>query len=189
MKQTLIQYPKLLVLVLCFLLAYLLYEVGAFHVLVEGLNGYGYVSVFLAGLLFTTAFTTPFAIAMFVELAPNVNPFIAAPIGALGAMLTDLSIFECARLSLHEEFHHFWNVHWIRRIGNYFTNHRLLKSIRIYLLWTIAGFIIASPLPDELGVTLLSSIADVRTRSFIVFSFGFNAIGIWLVLTGVRLFG
>ncbi|MBI3336370.1 hypothetical protein HYZ98_02270 [Candidatus Peregrinibacteria bacterium] len=189
MKHTVLQYVKFIILVLCFLLAYLLYQGGAFHTLIEALNGHGYISVFLAGLLFSSAFTTPFAIGMFVELAPDVSPLFAAPVGGLGAMLVDLSIFEYARFSFHEEFHHFWNLHWIRRIGWHFHHHWFLKNIRIYLLWSVAGLIIASPFPDELGVTLLSSVTDVRTRLFALFCFGFNTIGIFLILMGARAIG
>lgn len=186
MTHTILQFPKLLALAFCFLLAGLLYVEGALHTLAEALNGQGYISIFLAGLLFSTAFTTPFAIGMFVELSPHVNPTIAAPIGAVGAMLADLCIFTWTRLSLHEEFHRLWRLPLPRRIGWYFHNHRLLRTLRPYILWSLAGFIIASPLPDELGVTLLSSVTDVRSRPFALFCFGLNAVGIFLVLVSTR---
>ena len=134
------------------------------------------------GLFLSRSFTTPFAIGIFAELAPQINPYVAAPIGGIGALLADLAIFECARLSLHNEFDRIKATKLLHWIADYFQNHKVLHKIRLYLLWSIAGIVIASPLPDEIGVSLLSSVTEIRPKTFSLICFGFNTIGIFLIL-------
>jgi hypothetical protein len=53
------------------------------------------------------------------------------------------------------------------------------------LLPFVGGLIIASPLPDELGLALLGA-AKMRTRNFILLSFCFNTAGILLIGLAAR---
>ena len=41
---------------------------------------------------------------------------------------------------------------------------------------------IASPLPDEIGVVLFASYKDVTTKTFSIFSYVLNTIGIFVIL-------
>ena len=49
-----------------------------------------------------------------------------------------------------------------------------------WLTWLIGGLIIASPLPDELGISLLG-FSKAKTSLFIVLSFVFNFLGILFI--------
>ncbi len=49
-----------------------------------------------------------------------------------------------------------------------------------WLTFLIGGLIIASPLPDELGLTLLG-FSKAKTSLFLILSFTFNFIGIILI--------
>ena len=175
------QYPKLLLLACSFLAAYLLFHFGYFDILEETLNGHGYISVFLAGLLFSFGFTTPFGIALFVEVAPHINPFIAAPLGGMGAFLTDLCIFELMRFeTFHDEFHRLRQSTVFRSIHHLFHHKSISEGVRLYILWCFAGIIIASPLPDELGISLLG-FSKMRLAAFLPLSYFSNFIGIFLI--------
>ncbi len=176
------KYPKLLTLLACIALAYLLFQWGLFNWLEVVLNGHGYVSVALGGLLFSTGFTTPFAIAIFIAAAPDVHPLIAAPLAGVGALLSDLMLFKYARLTLFDELHRLQRVVWMRRLRHAFHRLTVTEKIRMYALWAMAGFVIASPLPDELGVTLLSGVKAVHTKPFALLCFALNTVGIFLIL-------
>lgn len=181
-----VKYPKLLLLTACFVLAYILSHDGYFAFL-DHINGYGYLSVFLAGLLFSFGFTSPFAIAMFVELAPQVQPVGAAVVAGAGALLMDLTIFEAVRFStLHDELHRLGGTRLLRWMHSLLHHEELSERIRATLLWSLAGFIIASPLPDEIGVTLVSGVTNVEGRSFALLCFLFNALGVFLILLAAR---
>ncbi len=76
------QYPRLCFLGISFIAAYALFHFGMLDWL-QSLGRFGYLSVFIAGLLFSFGFTTPFAIATFVEISSFVHPVPAALIGGL----------------------------------------------------------------------------------------------------------
>lgn len=183
------KYPRLCLLLLSFVFAYSLYHGGALDWL-DRLHGYGYLSIFIGGLLFSFGFTTPFAIAIFVELSPYINPFIAAPVAGLGAVVSDFLIFDLIRFSLfHEEILRLRSSRLVLWLHSLIHHDSLSERMRNVLLWSFAGMIIASPLPDELGVSLVSGISKVRPREFAVLCFGFNTVGALLILLGSRVLG
>jgi len=54
----------------------------------------------------------------------------------------------------------------------------LSHKIRSYLLYALAGIVIASPLPDEVGVTMLAGLTSIKPKIMILLSFLFNCFGI-----------
>ena len=184
------KYPKLFVLGCSFILAYALFQEGAFELLPSLFNAHGYISMFLAGLLFSFGFTTPFAIGIFVELSDTVDPVLGALIAGCGALLSDLTIFEIARFSIRDELRRLAGTGWARwLIHSVFNHERLSQRLRLYLLWSIAGIVIASPLPDEIGVTLLSGVSRLNAKQFALLCYAFNTAGIAVILFGARTLG
>lgn len=182
-----IKYPKLLLFVACIALAYVLYQLGVFDVLETALNGHGYFSVLLGGLLFSTGFTTPFAIAIFIAAAPDVHPLLASMIAGLGALISDMSILRCAKLGFGDELRQLGQQGWMQRMRAVFTRVTLTERIRRYLMWSIAGLIIASPLPDEVGMPLLSGITTINEKKLGILCFVLNTIGIFCIFWIARL--
>lgn len=181
MKQ-LLEYPKFLALLASFVLAYLLFHVGAFDALEQFLDGYGYVSMFLGGLLFSFGFTTPFAIGIFVATADHVHPVPGALIAGIGALLVDLTIFEFIRFEFLDEIRKLKTTALIMRARAWMHHESIPERIREYMFWGFAGLIIASPLPDELGVTMISSITELEEKKFGMFCFVMNTIGVFVIL-------
>jgi hypothetical protein len=182
-------YPKLLAFLLSCLFAYVLFDQGAFDVLATRLNGHGYVSIFLGGLLFSFGFTTPFAVALFAELGDTVNPLLAAPLAGIGALVSDLCILNFVRLSFVDELHRLSATALFQRIRSLVIHPSLFERIRLYLLWSIAGFLIASPFPDELGVTIISGVSTIDSRRFALLCYLLNTTGILIILLTSRAIG
>lgn len=182
-----LQYPKLLGLALSFALAYLLYYLGAFNLFEETLNGYGFLSMVLGGMLFSFGFTAAFGVGMFVAMAHEVHPLIGALLGGIGACVTDFLIFQFIRLSFLDELHRLKASAIFLRLRGWLHRETFPERIREYLLWSIGGLLIASPLPDEIGVTLLSSITEIDARRFSLLCFILNALGIFIILSVARL--
>ncbi len=180
--KTYIQYPKLLLLCCTFILAYVLYQIGLFNALPVYLHGHGYISMFLGGALFSFGFTTPFAIAIFIAMADEVHPGLGALVAGIGAVLSDMCIFEWIRFSFADELHKLRTTAVFRWVGEKLHHESVPERIREYILWTFAGIIIASPLPDEIGVTLLGGMSEIKERTFAFTCFFFNTIGIFLIL-------
>ncbi|MCC7500537.1 hypothetical protein IT396_01900 [Candidatus Nomurabacteria bacterium] len=133
------------------------------------------IASFLAGMFFTSVVTTAPAIAVLGELSLESNLFVVAVFGGLGAVLGDYFIFAFVRDRVSEDIAHLVS-------GRKWARYRALLRRRTFkrVLPFIGGFIIASPLPDELGLALLG-MSHVRTSKFAIISFTFNAIGIFLI--------
>lgn len=187
---TMSQYPKLCLLCGSFILAYVLYHIGALDWFGHALNGHGYASMFLGGMLFSYGFTAPFGIAIFVEMGHEVHPLIGAPLAGIGALLSDLFIFSIVRYSaFHDEIHRIQfsrPILWIRSLLHH---ERVSERMRNYILWAFAGIVIGSPLPDEFGVMLLGSVTELKERQFAMLCFALNTTGILLILLTSRAVG
>ncbi len=131
---------------------------------------------FIAGIFFTSAFTTAPAIVALGQIAQMQSLFLTALLGGLGAVLGDLLIFRFLRDKLGEHLAELIKEKgYGRRIKTLFK----LKLFR-WLTFLVGGFIIASPLPDELGIGLMG-FAKMKTTTFIVISFVFNFLGIVVI--------
>ncbi len=175
------KYPKLAGLVVAIIAAYFLFsdpKVGAF---MSQLGSWGLIGVFIAGLFFTFGFTTPFAIGFFLTLNPE-SIWLAGILGGFGALLGDLIIFKFARFSFMDEFKRLEHTKLIRSVSD-LIDKTFGHKIKVYLLYTFAGIIIASPLPDEAGVIMLAGLTKIKTSVLALISFTFNTIGILIVLS------
>lgn len=173
------KYPKLVILGIMIILAYLLFT--NIYIL-EALRFHqnNYFTIFLAGMLFSFGFTTPFAVGYFITVNPE-NIILAAALGGVGAYLSDLFIFKLIKISFMNEFKKLKHTKPLKKIEALF--HTKLKHIlQIYLLYVFAGFVIASPLPDELGVSMLAGLTHIKIGAFTLVSIFCNTIGIAIML-------
>jgi len=98
-----IQYPKFLLLLLTFLIAYLIFTGRNFLPLHNTLLSFGYVGTFFAGIFFAYGFTAAPATAVLLILSKEQNVFFAGFIAGLGALVGDLLIFKLIRHSFSDE--------------------------------------------------------------------------------------
>ena len=171
------KYPKFLLLFITFLIAYLLFYGKEYAPLHDFIAGLGYSGTLVAGMIFTYGFTAAPATAIFLILAKHQNIYLASIIGGLGALIGDLFIFSFIRHSFADEIRKFSR----ERIVKYF-NGKLSRRLKGYLLLAVAGFIIASPLPDEIGVVMLAASKVTSTKAFSIISYVLNTAGIFVVL-------
>lgn len=142
------------------------------------LGNLGYVGAFAAGVMSVSTFTVSIGAVILILLAETLHPVEIGIIAGFGSVLGDLTIFHFIRSrGLTSE---------IRHIFQYFGGHKLHHLIHTkYFSWTLpvlGALIIASPLPDELGVGLMG-ISKMNTGQFMLFSFCLNAIGIMLFVS------
>ena len=142
------------------------------------------LSSFIAGMFFTSITTTAPAIAVLGELSLQAPPggglLLIAVVGGAGAVIGDYLIFMFVRDRVSDDI-----AYLLKRTGTprfFKIFHR--KTFR-RLLPFIGGLIIASPLPDELGLTLLG-IVRMHTSRFLFLSFVFNSAGILLIGLAAR---
>ncbi len=134
-----------------------------------------FISALLAGVLFTSLFTTPLAIAVFLSLAPEMNPFVLVVVGASGALIGDLILFGLIRHTFTAD------VEYLLRSRSYRRYTALLhRRMFRWLIPFVGAVIIASPLPDELGIALMG-VSNMKVSTLMMISFAMNAFGITLI--------
>lgn len=176
-----VKYPKLLMIALVALFAYWSFSLETVQSFFHSLGELGYVSAFAGGMLFALGFGAPFGVAILLTIADDVNIWIAGVVAGLGALLSDYLLFRFIRTTFSEEIDRLRKSRPIGLINGFVKGH-LPSKVVFYISAGIAGFVIASPLPDEIGVAILSCIADVRERTFAVIAFSLNTLGILAVL-------
>lgn len=173
-------YPKLFILVFCIALAYILFRQPVVYGFLSGLNSLSYLGIFIAGMMFSFGFTAPFAVGFFITLQPS-NIYFAAILGGCGALISDLTIFRFIRFSFMEEFERLKKTKTVRSVEG-MIERRLGLRLTNYLLYAFAGFAIASPLPDELGVIMLAGLSKIKQSVLAIISIILNSLGILVIL-------
>ena len=173
-------YPKLFALITCIILAYILFQSSGITSWLEKINDLSYLGVFVAGVLIAFGFTAPFAIALFLMMEPS-NIFLAAIIGGIGSTLTDVLILRWIRFSLLDEFHKIRKSHIAKKIRQIVNNNVQIK-VKHYLLYVFAGIVIASPLPDEIGVTMLAGLTVIKENKLVWISFVLHTLATLVLL-------
>lgn len=168
-----VRYPRLTILALSFVAVYIMFAGRMFPDTQQAIHGIGYLGIFITGMTFSYGFTTPFALAVFFTLGGTYNPYEVALIGGIGAMVSDLFIFRFIRTGFDIEIHRLARERWVRMFGR-----MIPKKIRHYVLPVIGGVVLASPLPDEIGVSLIASSHVVSGPSFALFAYTMNTLGI-----------
>jgi len=152
---------------------------GSLEKFLFNLGKYGYFGAILAGFFYTYGVTTAFSVATFFILAKILNPWILAFLGALGSILSEYIIYDFVRIEAEKviKYHKFKGLKLPK-----------IKSKFLYKISPlIAGFIIASPLPDELAAVLLGA-EKYNGKKFIILAFIFNFIGILFIVGLGRIF-
>lgn len=157
-------------------IAVFLVRTEALAAILTSVQGSELIGSFIAGLFFTSVFTTAPAIVTLGEIARTHALVPTAVLGAAGAVVGDLIIFRFIRDRFSEHVRQLVGHRGItKRIRLWFN----LKFFR-WASFFVGGLIIASPFPDELGISILG-FTKIKTKWFISLSFIFNFIGIVLV--------
>jgi hypothetical protein len=163
--------------------AVLLVKTGLIAELLATVSGVRLIGGFIAGMLFVSVFTVAPAAAVLIELF-GVNSLLEVALGAgLGGLVGDWLMFRFLRNRVADDLREL-----LRRSGS----QRLLAIFRLkcfrWLTPLIGAIIVASPLPDEIGLALMG-LSGLRTAMFLPLSFILNFFGILAVGLAVRAVG
>ncbi len=134
----------------------------------------------VAGLFFTSLLTTAPAIAVLGELSLEGNIFFIALAGALGAMVGDYLMFMFVRDRVSRDASYLLRGPRVRRALHIFKSRHFRRVLPV-----VGALIIASPLPDELGLALLG-VSQMSTVRFFIIAYSMNFLGIMFVGLAAR---
>lgn len=163
--------------------ALVLSQLESFRLWVVNLNSYGYLGAFVGGMLFVSTFTVGIGVVVLFILAQYLQPLEIGLVAGWGALVADYIIFCFIRNGLKDEL-----VEVYKDVDRKGRLKKLVRSRRFgWALPILGAIIIASPLPDELGVGLLG-ISEVKTDHFLLLSYVLNFVGIFLVVSAAAVF-
>ncbi len=161
------------IIILSILASVVLVKTGIITKVLHSTSELKILSSFIAGIFFTSVFTTTPAIVALGEIAHSNSILVTAFFGALGSVVGDLIIFRFVRDELSDHFLE------LMKHGSYWKRVKVILKLKYFRWFTflLGGLIISSPLPDELAMSLFG-FTKMKTKQFIPISFLFNFLGI-----------
>jgi len=149
---------------------------------IKQIGTFGYLGAFVTGIFFVSTFTAAPAAYVLFNLADHQHPLEIAIMAGLGAMVGDYLIFRLMKDKIFEELQPL--------LGNLQQSPYVRKLFKTpYFAWLlpfIGAAIIASPLPDEVGVSMLG-LSKIRKWQFFIVTYALNAVGIYIIVSLARL--
>lgn len=169
-------------LLISFLIFFYLADTALVKNFIIRIGNLGYLGAFITGIFFVSTFTVAPAAVVLYRLADRLDPFEIAILAGMGAVLGDYTIFRFLKDRVFEELKPYFKKVEQSEIG------RIFKTPYFgWLMPVIGAFIIASPLPDELGIGILGA-TKMKNWQFIILSFLLNAVGIFIIVSLAQLF-
>lgn len=165
------------------LLAWYIFRSDQFSIFLNSLLPLRFLAEFLTGILYSFFFTSPLAVVSIVVLAKDGNPLLIAALGGLGSMVADLLIVKFFKQEAASDFSIIMKILGLNFVG------KALRALHLdFIVTLIAAVIIASPLPDELGLALLSW-ARIEYKNIAFLSYILNAAGIFIIAMSAKVIG
>lgn len=166
------KYKNIIIFTLGIFVAIIFSQVDSAKELMLNLGNWGYLGAIIGGMLFVFTFSAATGALILLAVLKTFPPVTVVLVASVGALIGDYIIFRFVKNDLMEE---------AKPIYNYFEGSHLYKILHTrYFKWTLpvlGAIIIALPLPNELGVSLLG-ISEMKTKSFLAVSFVLNLIAI-----------
>lgn len=140
-----------------------------------------FVGSFIAGMLYVSTATAALGILLLANLAKTLSPLEIALWAGLGGAVADLGIFRFFKDGLLKEITPIYN----KLGGRHITKLMYHRSFR-WGLPIIGAIIIASPLPDEIGISLMG-IRKIKNYQFFLLSFALDVIGLFIFISALSL--
>lgn len=147
---------------------------------VWALGGMKYFGMIIAGMMFSSVFTTAPAIALLGAMSLTTSLPALALYAGFGAVLGDLIVFHFVKSRVTKDLEYLISLPKRRRIAHIFTS-----GLFRFFVPLIGAAIIASPLPDELAA-LIMGLSKIEDKYFVPISFFANAAGIMVIAWAAR---
>ncbi len=172
------RYHNTMLLVLSLLLLFLFADSVVVSTVIQRFGGHGYLGAFAAGMFFVSTFTVAPATLLLYNLAEQGFGTIGIALAAgAGAVLGDLLIFRFFRRHLFGEA-----APLLVRTEQTPLNALFHSPHFGWLTPLLGALIIASPLPDEIGIGFMG-VTKITQWQFILLTYVLNAVGIWIIVS------
>ena len=171
------KYKNTIFLLLSLLVLYFIADADFVKQFISKLGDWGYFGAFVVGIFFVSIFTVAPSILVVYYLAQTLNPWEVALFAGLGAAVGDAIIFNFIRDGFFDEIKHLFNFCKKPLFARIFNS-----PYFVWMLPVVGAIIIASPFPDEIGISLMG-LSKIKRWQFVVVSFVLNSAGLLLIAT------
>lgn len=140
----------------------------------------GLLGGFVAGVLSVSFFTAAPALVLIIDLATKHDPYLLALSVAIGSTFGDWIILKFYQEKIIEELQPL-----LRRLRVSALVRLLRRRYTAWILFLIGVFVIATPLPDEAGLSLIG-ITHFKRRYVIFICFLLNIVGILAIILAAK---
>ena len=179
-----LKHQNTVLLLVSFVFTYYLVKTELVDTVVQFLGSFGYLSALVLGFLFSFGFTTTPASATLFFLGKQLNPFLMALVGAVGAALSNLTIYMFVKYQFLEEIRYIFSEELKLEFSKFeitLTQSLMRKRWMKIFVPALAGVLTAMPVPTELVAAVLWNIVRYRPHIVLIYSFIFSFIGILLL--------
>ena len=141
-----------------------------------------FVGSFIAGALYISSSTAALGVLMLTDLSKKLHPIEISLLAGLGGAVADFAIFRFFRNGLLSEITPIYNKLGGKRLTA-LMRHRTLR----WILPIIGALIIASPFPDEIGISLMG-LTHIKNYQLIILCLTLNTIRAILLVSTLALF-
>ena len=172
------KYRNTVSLLASLLVLFILADTELVHGLIRQIGEYGYLGAGIVGIFFVSTFTVAPASVVLFHLAQELHPLWIAFTAGSGGVIGDLLIFRLLKDRVLPEIRPILQDR-LRR------SHLTALFHSPYFGWlpsVIGALIIASPLPDEMGIALMG-FSRISTWQFVLLTFVLNSVGIFIIVS------
>ena len=141
------------------------------------------ITAFIGGMLFTSTFTVATGVILLLKLVGFYSPILVILLAGLGAAFCDYLVFILVKDKAP--------THVSLIYKNMFNHSHLHKILHThYFAWTLpvlGAIIMATPLPDELAISLMS-LSKLTGFKFVFIAFTSHLVGMTTIITSSILF-
>jgi hypothetical protein len=166
---------NIIILTLSFILAVVLINSSFITALISAGTQVKMLGIFVAGVFFASLFTAPISVVALGEFALTTSPWAVALIGGAGALVGDLIILLFLKKVMDQGSSFFSRILARRKISAVSES-----KFFSWLLFVTGAVLIATPLPDELGLMLMG-LTRINLKFVIPASFILNSLGIYAI--------
>lgn len=174
------RYKNTTFLILSLILFFYFLESSIIQNFVKSIGGLGYVGSFFGGIMFVSTFTIAPASAILFDIAKTLNPYLIALAAGAGAVIGDYILLRFLRDKVFDELKPLFRKSKYSIIGFIFSSPFFAWIIPIF-----GAFIIASPLPDEIGIGMMG-LSKIKNWQFLLITFALNSVGIFIIISLAR---
>ncbi len=175
------KYKNLTALAISLVVFFFILDTPYVQQFIHAIGDLGYIGAFIVGFFFVSTYTVaPSGVVLFT-LANELDPLKIALIAGLGSIIGDYIMFRFIRDNLGAEL-----KLMAESFGGKYVRALYHSKFFIWSAPVIGAIIIASPFPDEIGVSMMGA-SKLKTWQFLAIAYVLDVIGIFIIVSIARL--